>query len=272
MELYDNYYHPVPGLVYCSTNIPGASHLHHTDFNELDNGCDCTTNCSQFCHHPGCFVGGGINSYECGLLDLNKLGHPIFECNSTCQCEPSRCSNRVVQNGPNPHLEISKVNEKGYGLFCMADLKKGEFVCEYAGEILDQKVAKERFEVQKVKNESNYILIVREYSGQILTCKTIVDPTVVGNIGRYCNHSCNPNLVMAPVRIHTLIPHLALFATKPIKQGEELCFDYGDPGRSAHIEFTVTKIENEQLKTRTRCHCHSIQCRGYLPFDQELLD
>ena len=54
----------------------------------------------------GCFVGGGINSYECGLLDLNKLGHPIFECNSTCQCEPSRCSNRVVQNGPNPHLEV----------------------------------------------------------------------------------------------------------------------------------------------------------------------
>jgi len=275
MELCDNYDHPDPGLVYCTTNIPGVMHSaevpHPINFIELDNGCDCTTNCSQFCFHPGCTVGGGTNNYECGLLDLSKLGYPIFECNSTCRCEPSRCFNRIVQIGPHPHLKISKVNEKGYGLFCTAELKKGEFVCEYAGEIIDQTIAKERFDVQTAKNKSNYILILREYSGKNLTCKTIVDPTVVGNIGRYCNHSCEPNLVMVPVRIHTLIPHLALFAAKPIEQGEELCFDYGDPGSGGeHNQLIEQNIDNEQLKRRTRCYCGSIQCRGYLPFDQEL--
>ncbi len=33
-----------------------------------------------------------------------------------------------------------------------------------------------------------------------LVCRTVVDPTAVGNIGRYANHSCDPSMAMVPVR------------------------------------------------------------------------
>ena len=49
---------------------------------------------------------------------------------------------------------------------------------------------------------------MREYSGGAggrLT-RTIVDPTVLGNIGRYLNHSCCPNLAMLPVRVDCMVP------------------------------------------------------------------
>ena len=39
--------------------------------------------------------------------------------------------------------------------------------------------------------------------------------TFVGNIGRYANHSCAPNLTMHPVRSELAsVPHLALFANR----------------------------------------------------------
>ena len=43
-------------------------------------------------------------------------------------------------------------------------------------------------------------------------------PLALGNIGRYLNHSCDPNLVMVPVRTSSAVPHLALFAARDIAQ------------------------------------------------------
>ena len=43
----------------------------------------------------------------------------------------------------------------------------------------------------------------------------IIPQTFVGNIGRYANHSCAPNLTMHPVRSELAsVPHLALFANR----------------------------------------------------------
>ena len=55
---------------------------------------------------------------------------------------------------------------------------------------------------------------------------TYVDPTYRRNIGRYINHSCDPNLVMLPVRVNNNKLKLALFAFRDIKTGEELCYSY----------------------------------------------
>ncbi|KAL4593602.1 histone-lysine N-methyltransferase EHMT1-like [Arapaima gigas] len=58
-----------------------------------------------------------------------------------------------------------------------------------------------------------------------------IDARFYGNISRFINHLCEPNLF--PVRVFTThqdlrFPHIAFFAGKNIIAGEELGFDYGD--------------------------------------------
>jgi len=281
MDINDNYDHVDPMLIYSPTNIPGPGFSEH-NFIELENGCLCTTDCGSYCYHQGSNSG---SSYECGIFNLSILGRPVFECNSKCRCEPSRCSNRIISLGPNQNLQICKTEKKGYGLFCKNNLRSGEFICEYAGELLDEETARKRYEIQTKNGKSNYILVLREFSGDKLTYKTIVDPTAIGNIGRYANHCCDPNVLIVPVRIETIIPHLALVAGRDILQGEELCFDYGDPGGQARLlgsqptPAKTTSIRSPNGETnegeeeaRTRCECGSGACHGYLPFNKQLLN
>ena len=88
----------------------------------------------------------------------------------------------------------------------------------------------------------------------------------IGNIGRYINHSCNPNLTMIPVRVDTMVPHLALFVRREVKLGEELCFDYGDFDR----KNSTGEVLRDNV-VRTPCLCSSVHCAGLLPFDSSLL-
>ena len=42
---------------------------------------------------------------------------------------------------------------------------------------------------------------------------------VIGNIGRYLNHSCEPNLVMVvTIRSSSMVPHLALFTIRNVEK------------------------------------------------------
>ncbi len=57
-----------------------------------------------------------------------------------------------------------------------------------------------------------------------------IDGLSVGNVGRYFNHSCNPNVFPQYVftNSHDLrFPGIAFFAKRNIKAGEELTWDYG---------------------------------------------
>jgi len=68
----------------------------------------------------------------------------------------------------------------------------------------------------------------------------------MGNIARFINHSCDPNLVMLPVRSDSIASILCLFTLKAISMGKELWFSNGDtPAESGY--------------------CGSEVCKGYLP-------
>ena len=114
------------------------------------------------------------------------------------------------------------------------------------------------------------MLVVREWAGSRLAQLTIVDPTVIGNIGRYLNHSCRPNCRLVPVRTASLVPHLALFTSRQVAAGEELTFDYGEPGGGGGGEGVLRPGGGAALG-RTFCRCGAAECRGHLPYDAELL-
>ena len=132
-------------------------------------------------------------------------------------------------------------------LICINPIQKSSFVCEYAGEIIDEAKALQRSK----KDSKNYILYVKEHfsSGEKVT---IIDPTKIGNIGRYINHSCDPNLSLQVVRVESLCPSVALFACRDIEAKEELTFDYGYDSSTGTM----------------KCLCNSSNCRGFLPLDK----
>ncbi|XP_067285746.1 histone-lysine N-methyltransferase SETDB1-A-like isoform X2 [Pseudorasbora parva] len=82
----------------------------------------------------------------------------------------------------------------------------------------------------------------------------IIDPRQEGNLSRYINHSCSPNLFVQNIFVDThdlRFPWVAFFASKRIKAGTELTWDYN---------YEVGSVEGKVLL----CCCGSLQCTGRL--------
>ena len=82
----------------------------------------------------------------------------------------------------------------------------------------------------------------------------IMDAMKTGNIGRYMNHSCNPNVFVQNVFVDThdlRFPWIAFFSSTHVKSGQELCWDYG---------YEVGSVPDKVIQ----CNCGSELCRGRL--------
>ncbi|XP_075951918.1 histone-lysine N-methyltransferase SETMAR [Anarhichas minor] len=202
---------------------------------------------------------------------------PVFECNALCACSDA-CSNRVVQGGLRLRLEVYGTENKGWGVRTLEAIPRGTFVCEYAGEVIGLEEARRR-QLAQSSEENNYIIAVREHAGTGAVAETFVDPAAVGNVGRFLNHSCQPNLFMQPVRVHSLVPRLALFAGRNIDAQEELTFDYTG-GYSNHlpVELLSTQRDADIRASRTdglqrkECHCGANTCVHFLPLDLSIIN
>lgn len=144
----------------------------------------------------------------------------IFECNDMCSCNVNSCNNRVVQHGITARMQVYKTYGMGWGVKSLVDIPKGGFVCEYVGELISDAEAEQR------ENDS-YLFDLENRDGDTFC----IDANRFGNVTRFINHSCSPNLV--PVKVFTShqdlrFPHIAMFASKNIKKGDVLGFDYGE--------------------------------------------
>lgn len=241
----DDYTHPTMDLIYTERNIPGPG-INFVEFeSEFAVGCSCEAQCSS----GECSCTLGSPNYENDCLIEEKVG-PIIECNSHCLCKED-CGNRLVQKGPLNSLKVIKSEGRGLGLSTSKFIRKGQFVCEYAGEVIGIEEAKKRFEENR--NGVNYVLVVIEHIGEkkITTC---IDPKYFGNIGRFCNHSCESNNRLVPVRVENASPRVCLFARRDIELGEEITFHYTEGG-----EVSVRNL------SETICVCGSSTCLRYLP-------
>ncbi|XP_038041781.1 histone-lysine N-methyltransferase SETMAR isoform X1 [Anas platyrhynchos] len=252
---------------YSPDNVPGADG--DVDPTEITfPGCSCLTS-SCVAHVCSCLRRGENYDNLClRAADNEEYARPIFECNALCQCGES-CQNRVVQRGLQLRLEVFKTAKKGWGLRTLEFIAKGRFVCEYAGEVLGFNEACRRIQAQKPQ-DSNYIIAVREHlhSGQVM--ETFVDPTYIGNVGRFLNHSCEPNLFMVPVRVDSMVPKLALFAARDIAAGEELSYDYSGRFCNSPLTSREQQTSEEDNRVRKPCYCGSRACASFLPWDGSL--
>uniref|UniRef100_A0A8C0JC28 [histone H3]-lysine(9) N-methyltransferase n=1 Tax=Chelonoidis abingdonii TaxID=106734 RepID=A0A8C0JC28_CHEAB len=154
------------------------------------------------------------------LPEFNMSEPPlIFECNHACSCWRN-CRNRVVQNGLRVRLQLYRTQKMGWGVRSMQDIPLGTFVCEYVGELISDSEA-------DVREEDSYLFDLDNKDGEVYC----IDARFYGNISRFINHLCEPNLT--PVRVFMShqdlrFPRIAFFSTRQIEAGEEIGFDYGD--------------------------------------------
>uniref|UniRef100_U3K128 Histone-lysine N-methyltransferase SETDB2 n=1 Tax=Ficedula albicollis TaxID=59894 RepID=U3K128_FICAL len=79
----------------------------------------------------------------------------------------------------------------------------------------------------------------------------VLDATKEGNVGRFLNHSCCPNLFAQSVFVEThnrSFPWVAFFTNRLVKAGTELTWDYGYEAGS-------------MPETEISCHCGVQKCR-----------
>ncbi|KAK1426136.1 hypothetical protein QVD17_14805 [Tagetes erecta] len=198
-------------------------------------------------------VDGDLIMCPCSKQKLSGL---IWECGSGCNCG-SKCRNRVSQGGVFVRLKIVRSVRKGWGLHADEFVKCGEFVCEYAGELLTTKEARRRQSLyDKLASSGKHtsaILVVREHLPSGNACLRInIDATKIGNVARFINHSCDGgNLSTVLVRTSgALLPRVCFFASRDILKDEELTFSYGDAGLNP---------------TGSKCFCGSSCCSGIMP-------
>ncbi|XP_022217095.2 probable histone-lysine N-methyltransferase set-23 [Drosophila obscura] len=266
----DDYEHP-DNLEYIleSVLMPSEDSL---DFIQLKNEynsvilqqCQCEGSCSsnERCSHGGAYRYCPDGKELVQRQTKEKGSIPIMECNAFCDCRPDFCTNRLVQHGPRANLEVfNSTTYKSKGVRTKVNIPCGAFICEYAGEILTISEAKRRLAINEKLGLMNYVLVLNEYT-ETDDCReekrqvTIVDPSQRGNIGRYINHSCEPNCQIAAVRIDCPIPKICIFAARNILAQEELSFHYG--GEDHHVE--------DQASDSKPCLCAADSCAGVMPY------
>uniref|UniRef100_A0A7N0T695 Uncharacterized protein n=1 Tax=Kalanchoe fedtschenkoi TaxID=63787 RepID=A0A7N0T695_KALFE len=201
----------------------------------------------------------------------------LYECSPLCPCFPN-CKNRVSQTGLKFHLEVFKTTDRGWGLRSWDPIRAGAFICEYAGEVVDKLNLKRKserddyiFDTGQHNQNSlkwNYepALLDEEKSGECTEDYEIPVPLTIsakkiGNVARFMNHSCNPNIFWQPVMYeHNSEPflHIAFFAIKNIPPMTELTFDYGITPMVSHQAHVSDTADGKK-----KCLCKSANCRGY---------
>ncbi|CAJ2667677.1 unnamed protein product [Trifolium pratense] len=187
----------------------------------------------------------------CGDECLNRMLN--IECvQGTCPCG-DRCSNQQFQKRSYSRLKWFKCGKKGYGLKALERVAKGHFIIEYVGEVLDMPAYEARQREYALKGHRHFYFMT-------LNGSEVIDASAKGNLGRFINHSCDPNCRTEKWMVNGEIC-IGLFALRTIKQDEELTFDYN-----------YVRVFGAAAK---KCYCGSPHCRGYIgggdPLNAELV-
>ncbi|XP_063369340.1 uncharacterized protein LOC134657707 [Cydia amplana] len=176
----------------------------------------------------------------CGLYShcLNRM--LLTECGPLCRAG-ERCHNRAFERRAYPRLQAYRTPHRGWGLRTLQDIKQGQFVIEYVGELIDMEEFRRRMcRKHEIRDENFYFLTLDK--------ERMIDAGPKGNLARFMNHCCEPNCetqkwtVLGDVRV-------GLFALYDIPANSEVTFNYN---------LECAGIEKK------RCLCGAKRCSGYI--------
>uniref|UniRef100_A0A8C6RZZ6 Histone-lysine N-methyltransferase, H3 lysine-36 specific n=1 Tax=Nannospalax galili TaxID=1026970 RepID=A0A8C6RZZ6_NANGA len=176
----------------------------------------------------------GIDS-EC----INRM--LLYECHPTVCPAGGRCQNQCFSKRQYPEVEIFRTLQRGWGLRTKTDIKKGEFVNEYVGELIDEEECRARIRYAQEHDITNFYMLT-------LDKDRIIDAGPKGNYARFMNHCCQPNCETQKWSVNG-DTRVGLFALSDIKAGTELTFNYN-----------LECLGNG----KTVCKCGAPNCSGFL--------
>lgn len=163
-----------------------------------------------------------------------------MECVGDCNCGTA-CQNTRFQQKQYANVTVIKTEKKGYGLRTQTKLRANDFVFEYLGEVIGENVFRRRMH-QYDKDG------IKHFYFMSLTKGEFVDATKKGNLGRFCNHSCNPNCYVDKWVVGDKL-RMGIFAERDIEAGEELVFNYNVDRYGAEPQ---------------PCYCAEPNCTGFI--------
>ncbi|QSZ30627.1 hypothetical protein DSL72_000185 [Monilinia vaccinii-corymbosi] len=209
--------------------IYGAKHMGASDHDTLD--CDCPEEYSDGKNHA-C----GEDSDCINRLTKMECGGGHKGCNCGVECQNQRFQRRQYAK-----VSVIKTDKKGYGLRANTDLHPDDFIFEYIGEVINEPTFRKR----TIQYDQEGI---KHFYFMSLTKHEFVDATKKGNLGRFCNHSCNPNCYVDKWVVGEKL-RMGIFAERAIKAGEELVFNYNVDRYGADPQ---------------PCYCAEPNCTGFI--------
>ncbi|KAI0167933.1 hypothetical protein BJ166DRAFT_243902 [Pestalotiopsis sp. NC0098] len=178
-----------------------------------------------------------------------------------CNCGDG-CENQRFQQKRYANVSVIKTDKKGFGLRANSDLQANVFIYEYIGEVINEPTFRRR--MMQYDQEG-----IKHFYFMSLHKNEFVDATKKGNLGRFCNHSCNPNCYVDKWCVGPKM-RMGIFTSREVKAGEELVFNYNvdrygaDPqpcycGESNCIGFIGGKTQTERA---TKLSAATIEALG----------
>ena len=210
------------------TNIYQYDGLGETSYQE-SMSCDCKPNITD-----------GKN-FACGEDSdcINRM--TSMECtNDDCNCG-DECGNQRFQRREYADVDVFETEKKGFGIRIMESLEAHQFIYEYVGEVIDEPTFRNR--TREYHDDG-----IRHFYFMMLQAGKFLDATRLGGLGRFCNHSCNPNCYVDKWVVGSQL-RMGIFAKRRIVTGEELTFDYNVDRYGADAQ---------------PCYCEEPNCIGYI--------
>ncbi|XP_024963740.1 histone-lysine N-methyltransferase, H3 lysine-9 specific SUVH4 isoform X1 [Cynara cardunculus var. scolymus] len=240
-------------------------------------GCNCQGSCTD----PRNCACARLNGSDFPYVhrDGGRLIEPkavVFECGPNCGCGLT-CVNRTSQRGLRYRLEVFRTPKKGWAVRSWDYIPSGAPVCEYIG------ILKKTDDVDS-NPENNYIFDIdclqtmKGIGGRERRVGEVAMPSLLdkddekdsgpefcidaggtGNVARFINHSCQPNLfVQCVLSVHHDITQarVILFAADNIPPLKELTYDYG---------YELNSVLGPDGKVKQlACFCGAPDCRKRL--------
>lgn len=145
-----------------------------------------------------------------------------------------------------PAYEIRRSPIHGTGVFASRHLRKGERIVEYRGELITKEESERRglALMEKARGDGGAAVYIFT-----LDDEWDLDGDQAENDARLINHSCDPNC-----EAWNYDNRLFIEASRAIKKGEELSFNYG---------FSVDTWEDHP------CRCGTAKCAGFIVAREE---
>ncbi|XP_046714681.1 histone-lysine N-methyltransferase, H3 lysine-36 specific [Silurus meridionalis] len=186
---------------------------------------------------------------NCKATDENPCGMDsecinrmlLYECHPQVCAAGERCQNQCFTKREYTPVEIFRTLSRGWGLRSINDIRKGAFVSEYVGEVIDEEECRARIRHAQENDICNFYMLT-------LDKDRIIDAGPKGNQARFMNHCCQPNCETQKWTVNG-DTRVGLFALVDIPEGVELTFNYN-----------LECLGNG----KTVCKCGAPNCSGFL--------